>query len=217
MKRLITIRLWIISGLLSLGAGAAFAQAVRLEPKPETPLKMQKPTVTISDVFRLSGGSEQTRRDIQAIPVQTLRRPGITQNLYDYQVEREPAKRGFDRSVEIGGTFPIAIHADEAQISPHYLTEQITAFFRENYQETIQWSFIGEPELSVFPGESYTVRFRRPNHVLPGRFALQGILTNGNSTRPFTLLLEITVVKKVLVAKEHITPGTLLNDGNTSL
>ena len=217
MKRLFDIRVWILGGLLVLSTGAASAQTVRLESKVENSLKMQKPTVTIGDVFRVSGVPAQAQRDIRAIPVLTLRRPGITQNVYDYQVKRELANHGFDRSVEIGGTFPIAIHADEAQISPHYLREQITTFFRENYPETIQWSFIGEPAISVFSGESYTIRFQRPNHVLPGRFALQGILTNGPVTRPVSLLLEITVVKKVLVASEHILPGTLLTSRNTRL
>lgn len=217
MSRLFTIRVWVLGWLLALGAGAAYAQTVRLDPKVESPLELEKPSVQIGDIFRVSGVPEQAQREIETIPVLTLRRPGITQNVYDYQVKRELANHGFDRSVEIGGTFPIAIHADEAQISPHYLQEQITTFFRENYSQTIQWSFIGEPALTVFSGEPYSVRFQRPNHVLPGRFALQGILTNGPVTRPFSLLLEITVVQKVLVAREHILPGTLLTRRNTRL
>ncbi|MEJ2049384.1 MAG: flagellar basal body P-ring formation chaperone FlgA [Calditrichota bacterium] len=217
MKHLTPIRLLIICSLLLLGAGRTSAQSIRLESKVGTGLEIGKSTVTIGDLFRVLGGSEKVQQKIKALPVLNLRRPGITQNLYDYQVEQELAQQGFDRSVKIGGTFPIAIHAEEAQISPHYLADQISAFFKKDFQETIQWSYVRDPALPVFPGEPYQVQFRRPNHVLPGRFALQGILNNGSSTRPFSILLEIKVLKQVLVATEHITPGTLLNSRNTRL
>ncbi len=193
------------------------AQPVELIPHQEGQRSLRTSNVELGDVFAVRNATDQIAKKMASLSLARFQSPGSVYNLYKFHVERSLANSGMKANLDIQGEFPIQLYAEEAQISPQILGERITRFFQDQNAGKIDWSYIRQPDIKIFPGDPYEIRFSNHTDVLPGRFALQGIVLNGSYRRSFSILLEIAVYQSVLVAAETINPGTILTPKNTTV
>jgi len=191
------------------------AQQITLVPHQDDPIVITGPKATVGDVYTIQGASEEQRESLAAITLASLSAPGSTYHLYGFHVERQLQSAGFGDDFRMEGDYPIALQADEVQISSQEIAQQITGFLKEQTSAELEWSFVREPSLTAFPDESYRIQFSNTSDILPGKFALQGTLINGSYRGTFSTLIEVLIQQPVLVATEEITPGTFLNRENT--
>lgn len=192
-----------------------WAQEIVLKQKPLPEIRPDNPVVTMGDVFTVQSSSRSLAKKAGNIVLAEFRSPDRSQHIYDFSVERKLLEAGLRNISKIEAKFPIELQPENKVIPKNELAGMIEQYLGSQSDDKILWDLTRDPELKVFSGEAYEIAFTHSGDILPGRLALRGTLENGTYTQKFTLMLDVSVYKKVLVATESISRGTLLSHQNT--
>jgi len=200
----------------ALCSAPALAQGIDLSLKATSDRKLNQPDVTIGDVFNVKSASQNAENQINALPLLQFRNPEQSQKIYEFHVTRLLKEADFN-DAKILVEFPIEVEAECTNVPMEEVTRLIDNYFTNHSTAEITWSFTRDPELAIFPGSGYELSFNHSGEILPGRVALRTELQNGKYSSRTSIMVNVRMQRRVLVATEKLTRGMTLSDKNTRL
>ncbi|MBD3276588.1 MAG: flagellar basal body P-ring formation protein FlgA [Candidatus Marinimicrobia bacterium] len=198
----------------ALCSAPSLAQSIEISLKQAGEMRLNRADVQIGDVFDVHAANPKTAKQLSALLLVRFRNPGHSQNIYEFHVTRILNEAGY-AEVQMTDEFPVEIESRAAIIPLEKLTRLIDNYLAKNSTAEITWDYTREPELAIFPGDEYELRLSHSGEILPGRVALRTELQNGEYSSQSSIMVNVRMHRRVLVATEKLTRGMTLSDKNT--
>lgn len=180
--------------------------SVALVPKDRsTPIGTS--SITFADVFQIP-------REIQQLSARKIvdsYRPGQTQPIYQYQVERALQTAGLGKSITIKGTFPLVVKIGKKFIPDRKIETAINGFLNQHKTDNIQWEFLGNPKIFTYPDEAYSLKIQSNQQLKSGRVALRCVVKTAGKKSTYSIPVKLSLKKKVVIAVKNIARGEHLS------